>query len=302
MIQLTVPWEEFEVKLESYIETIQSFDPIPISEKDLNKRISNYGELRKEIRDFLNESLANDHFYSLGFYTGGGQKYMIQSVSSSPHKMLVELQSEINIDIENLKTIRNMLSVCDCIIRPDDIDLTVRQNYTTEEVLDLLLNKLYDLYGDKMYQVKPILEGNGIVSKRSREEFELVQILNQNGYVDTTGITTYADARLTLSGKMFVEDARKVRTIDYSSVSNDKDQIIEKLDEILGEVQKNNLGNEILFEEMEELKFAYDKLSKKNWGQLFKGKLVDLLVKQVINEELAKRIFEEIANMPLYLK
>ncbi|MGL1888301.1 MAG: hypothetical protein OCD76_17430 [Reichenbachiella sp.] len=71
-----------------------------------------------------------------------------------------------------------------------------------------------------------------------------------------------------------------------------------KLDEILEEVQKLRKGQEIiyddLFEEMAELKKMYF-LKKKNWNQLFLGKLTELTING-LNQEVTNRIMNSIKD------
>ena len=65
---------------------------------------------------------------------------------------------------------------------------------------------------------------------------------------------------------------------------------------------KQGFGQEILFNELQELKDLYPKLNKKNWGQILKGKLVDLGISQIINQEMAEMIFKGLTEQVLHLK
>ena len=59
-------------------------------------------------------------------------------------------------------------------------------------------------------------------------------------------------------------------------------------------LQKNNLGSEIIFDEMQEVKDVGEKLSLKNWKELLKGKLFDLATDKVggFGVEAAKSVFK----------
>lgn len=52
-------------------------------------------------------------------------------------------------------------------------------------------------------------------------------------------------------------------------------------------------GQEILFNELEELKSLYPKLNKKNWSQILKGKLLDMAVEKIIDMSVVKLISDD---------
>lgn len=89
---------------------------------------------------------------------------------------------------------------------------------------------------------------------------------------------------------------------DYDQITNSQKEINKKIDEIIEDLKKQNFGQEILFNELQELKDLYPKLNRKNWGQLLKGKIMDLGLAQIINQEVAQKIFTEITNQVLELK
>lgn len=92
------------------------------------------------------------------------------------------------------------------------------------------------------------------------------------------------------------------RVTDYNKISESQKEINDKIDEVILTLKNQNYGQEILFDELQELKELYPKNSKKNWGQLLKVKLIDLAVDQIINPEIAKSIFMAITNQTLQLK
>lgn len=75
----------------------------------------------------------------------------------------------------------------------------------------------------------------------------------------------------------------------------------QKIDTILEEIEKLRKGQEIiyddLYEEIKELKSMYF-LKKKNWSQLFLGKLTDLTING-LNQELANRILKSLNESKL---
>ena len=309
MIKLTTTWEDFNSKMLEFIEELDQLivKEIPDSKVEYDEIKSKLDIWRKHVMAYLKNSFMGFDFYS-GLLYDDIKIYSLEFSSFSEDFARVqighypELLQWMNFLHSGIVRILDMLRVSDVIHENLDFFFNIRNDYSTEEILNLTLIKLYNLYNSRFYPIDILLITNGININAERECQEYIDVLKERNLVNQFTIVKQKSIRLTIKGKMYVENLRKKSASDYSSVSNDKDQLFEKLDEILDQAQKANLGNEILFEEMEELKFAYDKLNKKNWGQLFKGKLFDLLIKQVINEDLAKRIFEEVVNMPLYLK
>lgn len=154
-----------------------------------------------------------------------------------------------------------------------------------EDIFYLALSKLLDLKDGSYYPLGVILEGNGVTLRRETELWEIAQELNKLGYIK---IGQAEDVQITVKGELQLakwERARK-RT-QKKKYNNSVDDVIKEL-KILG------LGQEILFEELEELKSFSVNMSKKNWRQMVKGKLVDLTLSKVISSDTAKFIFDKI--------
>lgn len=69
-----------------------------------------------------------------------------------------------------------------------------------------------------------------------------------------------------------------------------------KLNDIVDKLQKLEYGQEIIFDEIEELRGWTNKLSKRSWRQLLKSKLIDLMLAEIINKDVAISIFEYLTN------
>lgn len=68
-----------------------------------------------------------------------------------------------------------------------------------------------------------------------------------------------------------------------------------KLNEILEKLNRQDLGQEILFEEIESLKNHFG-LGKKTWFQLLKGKLVDVAIEKGIEITIVQQIYNALAD------
>ncbi|MGK0447792.1 MAG: hypothetical protein ACJA2M_001571 [Polaribacter sp.] len=81
---------------------------------------------------------------------------------------------------------------------------------------------------------------------------------------------------------------------DKFSVEEESD-LHNKLNDILDRLEKQGFGQQIIFEEIEDLKNHFD-LGKKNWFQLLKGKVVDLTLKKVLDKTIVKEIYNQLSE------
>ena len=75
----------------------------------------------------------------------------------------------------------------------------------------------------------------------------------------------------------------------------DQDELLgvyKKIDEILEELNKLGLGQEIIFDEIESMKSTANKLSKKDFKMLFLGKVVGTGTMELMKNEVVKNFFE----------
>jgi len=186
-----------------------------------------------------------------------------------------------------------MLFICDAIIWADEIDLNERQNLDTEGRLDLILSKLYDLYDDRKYHsIKWIFEGNGVILNTHGEGWDYGKILENRGYVDIL-TARHTAARLTLEGKLTIEQARKAQVTDYSKISNSDEELKALIKVVLIKIEGLGFGQQIIFDEFDELRNDIPNLSKKSFGQLLKSKLGDLVAAKAFDKAVASEIFKD---------
>ena len=297
MTKLKINWLSWEEKISSLSKegkTLYNKNDRTNDELQLFSEI--YDAWRKNVLKFLSTSLENDEYYIVLFKTANSNRFQITNQQKPIEQVIKELKSDLKNDLEYIAFINKLISISDCIIDSEKVNTSIRATYTSEEILEFILDKLYDLYDNHYYPILPILNGNGINIKRTREEFEYIKTLNDLGYVNSSFISKMADAQLTLEGKIFVEEKRKYSKPNYQSISNSKENIDLKIDELIDKLDKLGLGQEILFNELEELKDLYTKLNKENWGQLIKGKLIDLGLSQVISTDTMKMIYQFVTN------
>jgi hypothetical protein len=191
-----------------------------------------------------------------------------------------EFKKSKNDLIERVSKLRNylrLLDISDAIINPELVKKEKRSIWKTQQKKNLLLQKLDKLNDGSYYDVTYILSANGITINNSQEPREIAKSLESNGYLKTMGSSGGLSASITIDGREYLEtiDEEPKPRVDETN-KPDMNVINQKLDEVIEWLKKNDMGNEIIFDELQEMKDAGEKLDIKNWKQLLKGKLFDL--------------------------
>lgn len=193
-----------------------------------------------------------------------------------------------------------IIEVCDSISARDSTDFEKRKKFKVAEKLSLLLDRLYKLNGDSNYPIEMLLVENGIKLNSYNEPRELAGILERHGYISVVGgIGSEVHGAITTEGAMYYEENSEPYTENYDEVPNDQSELNSKIDSIIEILKTQNAGQEVLYEELQELKSLYGKLSKKNWGQVLKGKLVDIALGKLAEKEVLQFIFENLTGHEL---
>jgi len=77
--------------------------------------------------------------------------------------------------------------------------------------------------------------------------------------------------------------------------SEEKSELHNLINQIKDDLRKLGYGQEIIFNEMEDLKDHLN-LGKKNWFQLLKGKLFDLSVGKALDEVIVKEVYGRLSS------
>lgn len=77
--------------------------------------------------------------------------------------------------------------------------------------------------------------------------------------------------------------------------SEQKSELHSSINEIKEKLTELGFGQQIIFDELDELK-EHLNLGKKNWFQLLKGKLFDLTVTKVLKKTVVKEIYERLTE------
>lgn len=184
--------------------------------------------------------------------------------------------------VTTLKKAKAYLSIVDTLLDPE-----YRPEINSmEDKFAYVLQKLNSLYGNDFYAIGKILELNDI-KYRSDEGFEIASNLKKKGYVILASDYLDTDkAKISVKGVAYIE-----RKLKQGKTQKADTQLNQKLDNVLAELTKLGLGQEVIFNEIEELRSLQHKLSKKSWAQLLKGKLIDMAVGKVLSKEMASTVY-----------
>lgn len=298
-MKLTRNWAQFKKQTSEFIENakiVEQSHKSSINQEDYETLNTKYITWQEEVAEFLSDSFddKNNEFVQ-GIRHPQTNRYHIGNPQKDSRQLIKEKLEDFSSLRKQLEYYVKILSTLDAIVRPDEINLEERRNYETDEILDLLMEKLYILYDDSYHPVSTILTGNGIQPKKHDEERQLAKTLEDWGYLNLVN-SLHVNAQLTIEGKRYVEGKRRAQKTDYTKITETPDELNEKIDEIKEELRKLGIGQEILYEELDDLKELYPQLNKKNWGQILKGKLIDLGIAQIINKETMAEIFKELTK------
>lgn len=155
--------------------------------------------------------------------------------------------------------------------------------------------------------LKDILESKLFQFKRDRDKLDFLKILREKSFeekLEHMKNCSGCDFEKERNCGIFVID-QEIESINeyYSYITKSEDEfspkeeseVHNKLNDILEKLNKQGLGQEIIFNEIEELKYHFN-LGKKNWFQLFKGKLIDLSIEKVLDETVIKELYNYVAE------
>ncbi|WP_428742251.1 hypothetical protein [Tenacibaculum sp.] len=93
----------------------------------------------------------------------------------------------------------------------------------------------------------------------------------------------------------YIYESNIVSDCDYFSHES-RDKIEEQLLELKEMLIKQNYGQQVIFDEIDELKELTNRVNKKNWFEIIKGKFIDLALSEIISIEIAKTIIKTLTG------
>lgn len=304
-LSLVIDWKDFDEQITSRQElanVLIAKKPSIKTAEQLEAITAEIEQWMEETHSFLKNSFNKDrHVFENDFKNARKHRFNIGSGDQPIEQKVRETFEDLSIKKNDLYGTQRILSATDQIINKNTHLLEMRKKYSTEEKLDFVLNKLYDLYDDSSYPIKLLLTGNGVPLATAYEDRELASFLEQSGYIGQSNGPAGISAQLTVQGRLYVEGKRKATRENYDDIKMSPEELAGKIDHIIHELNKQGLGQEIIFNEIEELKELYTQLNKKNWGQIVKGKLFDIGTSQALDIETLGFIYEKLTSHHLNL-
>lgn len=287
-----------------YIDFVQELERIGDISFNIDK--TNRGRLSKtsdkvkawqeQLKNFLHEKITPDASFFEDL-TDQNDRSIYDSFTlhvlykDSFEREIKVIEGRIELTKKNIKLVQQYISICDSLNGKD-----VPHIYSIQDKIDFILEKLNDLRSESYHSVETILKLNDI-DFNAGEPAEIAVLLTKKGYVQKKD--QYNDDRdtikITVKGSAFIE--RKIKSkLNAKTKKKADNDLNKKIDEVIERLVKLGYGQEIIFEELEEMRDLQTKLPKKSWAQLLKGKLIDLAVAQVINKEVATNVFKFLTN------
>ncbi|MBN9285593.1 MULTISPECIES: hypothetical protein [unclassified Flavobacterium] len=286
------------------LKEISHFDFFEILEKNnreivalLNSEDSNLNEFIVKANDLIlkTETHVNQHIipssdeildlFDKQYNSIFDRDYSIYGIDKEP-----EIKKEIErLDRfrKSLKLVIGYLSIIETLFDSQNLVLIE----TISDKNDFILSKLNSLFGDEMYSIERILGFNNI-KFRDNESREIAEDLHRRGYVILKDRYGNSDkVKISVKGATYVERKNK-----QNKSNKNKTELDKKLDNILDHLTKLGYGQEIIFNEIDEMRELQYNLTKKTWSQLLKGKLLDLALDKIISNETATSVYEYLIN------
>lgn len=287
---LTCSYDDFIEQLNLFTDKCKKIIESPESSNDLK---SFHNELNDNIKKLLVDSIKPNADSFIEVFENSSYSFYESIIYGKSDHDWIERINRTNSKIIHLKEIVSLVDSFQNINDASEIkSLTDKQ--------DFVLKKLLSLFNDKFYSIEQIFKVN-MISFRDKETDEIADDLKRRGYVHKKVDWSGDDVKLTVKGASFIERKLKSKISKKSKEKTSTINLDEKLDAIIIRLKELGYGQEIIFNEIEELRDYQTTLSKKSWTQLLKGKLVDLGVDEVINKETALMIYEFLTNDKLKL-
>lgn len=159
---------------------------------------------------------------------------------------------------------------------------------TLENLKSTLVNKLYNFNRDRdkldFLKILTVSCTNDIAQHMKN--------CNGCGYDKERNVAIFViEQEIEDINKYYVFEAKK----EDEFTPEEESKLHNKLNKIIEDLEKQHYGQQIIFEEIDELKNHFN-LGKKNWFQLVKGKFFDLTVEKVIEKVVIIEMFDSLSE------
>jgi hypothetical protein len=302
---LIIPFESWNAQMEelcakgAHVETTSVRSPA-----DLEALKTRAEDWKGQVREVLRSSFSDSGFVEQ--FDESDRELNVPGFRGRNSPMILggeakKVTDRMKARIQVLKGFVKIVSVSE-LIRGEAVDLESRKRFTVRQKKDFLLKKLLELDNGLYHGLNILFVGNGVPVRDFEQVVEIASALQQEGYIDTIGGSGAGIlGKITLEGQQYIEEVLTSYTEDYSGGPKGQSELAEKIEMIKDILDQQGLHHKLLFEEMEELKELFSKMDKKSFGQLLKGKLLDLVLEKVISIETATMIFTALFGHSLKL-
>ncbi len=181
-------------------------------------------------------------------------------------------------------------------------------NFVEKEAGDFYLNLYNNSYDNNLENLNSSLESKLSDFKRDRDKLDFLKVLRKKSieekkkHIENGCIGCSFEKEHDIG--IFVIEQVIDSINDYYSFEpksddtftiDDESELHSKLNDILERLEKQHYGQQVIFDEIEELKDHFN-LGKKNWFQLAKGKLMDIVISKALSSSGAQEIYTDISK------
>jgi hypothetical protein len=292
-MKLNVPFSEFKEGLLSFKKELDSLSESNITNEteltdtktklsDIKKRCG--GFISKYISGSLSNNLSND-IINENLYNFGQQP--LQQAKKN-------FLTRINERKDTIDYILQVVELSDPLMFGKSFEQK-RENMSVSEKQEFLLSKLYDARKtNRPWDANTIFEINQVSLDNYDEAREIATILSNAGLIETHGWGRGLACKINATGKGYYEENILPKKSSYTFYEEYTDKYtVEEFEENLRNVEetlnRRMAGMEekiqVIMDELKSAKEHIDKLDKKSFSQLIKGKLVDIAADKLITKE-----------------
>lgn len=306
---LIIPFKDFSEQINNLINRVEPFKSKKYKTKEEQSELYVFrSEWENDLQNLLQNSFSLSQNSLFKFFKG----IKVDRLGIPNHQHHEEIKANRIKDgiVNKLKELDLLLTIVeasDYIITPKQEILDKNKNLTIKEKDKLILDKLYRLRKRRIedyVSIDLIAETNFIVFDTSNEKFEIIRSLQERKLIDS--FNNQPIVRISAGGvRLIEENIENYQTQNNFSTDENKftkeqiQNLNEKIDTLINEFKIQGLANEILFNELQDLKDYLNILHKKNWGEMFRGKILDMAMGKIVEPEILTKAYETITGTSL---
>jgi hypothetical protein len=206
-LQIAIPLPIFLIQNGELIDVGQSlYNKEVATENDLNCLEDGVLTWAAQVAEtYINAFVAEDNYFLQEFNSATNTSFHMEGIGTTLKQRISDFKMLIHNKIAVLKATARIMQECTVCRVPLTEEVVVQKEYSLNEKLDLILNKLYHLHDGSFYPVRYLLVGNG-VPLEPKEERGLANILHDRDLVVVFLSSDTLRAKLTPVGVKYVEN------------------------------------------------------------------------------------------------